>query len=210
MAASIRWLRRAGPIAYKLRRPALLMLSIAAAGSTLVAAPSAKTERTPPRESGSISSLAALVPPAPVPEVVPQQIDLPSLGVKAPVVPVGVGPDGAMGTPDNARDIAWWDGVAAGAGNALFAGHKDYNRRQGSFFRLVDLKPGDPIVVSGPQGVLTFVVAWVQQVDADTPAQSILGDQGEPVVTLITCGGAFDRRIRHYQDRIIVRGVLSA
>lgn len=148
--------------------------------------------------------------PTPGPEIRPTRIGLPTLGVDAPIVAVGIDEDGAMGTPGTADEVAWWDGMPVGAGNALFAGHKDWNHRQGSFFRIADLKPGDAIRLDGEGGSLEFHVEWVRQLGGDEEAvQDILGDAGKPVVTLITCGGEFDRRIRHYKDRVVVRAVLA-
>ncbi|HVE92988.1 MAG TPA: class F sortase [Actinomycetota bacterium] len=197
----------------RLRRPLVLVASVAALATPALPEPAAR--RTYARVASPVGAAVTVTPPpaptpTPVPEIVPTTIEMPSLAVSAPVVPVGIGPDGAMGTPGNAVDVAWWEGVPAGAGNALLAGHKDYNRRQGSFFRLKDLKPGDPVRVTGAQGVLEFKVEWVQQVSAEADAAEMLGDVGGPVLTLITCGGQFDRRIRHYRDRVVARAVLAA
>lgn len=147
--------------------------------------------------------------PTPVPVFRPEVVAIPALGVEAPIVPVGTEADGAMGTPDNEVDVGWWDQVPAGGGNTLLAGHVNWQGRPGSFGRLAELSEGDEIVVRGDGRELVYRVAWVEQVSADTPAAEILGDQGEPVVTLITCGGEFDRRIRSHRDRVIVRGVLA-
>jgi hypothetical protein len=44
------------------------------------------------------------------------------------------------------------------------------------------------------------------QVDKDElPAEELFRTGGPPTLTLITCGGAFDRSIRHYRDNIILR-----
>lgn len=148
--------------------------------------------------------------PVPVPVFVPESIDIPSIELAdAPIVPVGTEPDGAMGTPGNARDVAWWAGIRAGEGNALFAAHRDWKKEKGSFYSLSDLAEGDEVIVRGQGEELKFRIIWVEQVDADIDATEMLGDQGEPVVTLITCGGPFDRSIRHYEDRIVARGVLA-
>lgn len=195
---------------YALRRPLIVTACVVVSGASVLP----QTFATPrPRLTAAPLAVATPVPPpvaTPLLTIVPDRIQLPSLKVEAPVIPVGIESDGAMGTPSNARDVAWWDGLEVGAGNALLAGHKDYNRVQGSFFQLQALKPGDPIVIHGQAGTLTFVVEWVRQMDADSDATEILGPQPQPTLTLITCGGKFDRSIRHYQDRVVARAVLQA
>lgn len=191
-----------------LQRPAVVLLCVAASAAAavlpteaqvveqVVAAPVVTPAPTPPPT------------PTPVPVFRPEAVAIPKLGVEAPIIPVGTEADGAMGTPSNARDVAWWEGMEVGRGNALLAAHRDWNGAQGSFWGLKSLVPGDEVRVWGQGQELTFKVAWVEQVDADIPAGDILGEQGAPVLTLITCGGVFDRRVRHYQDRVIARAVL--
>jgi LPXTG-site transpeptidase (sortase) family protein len=156
--------------------------------------------------------VVAIAPtPTPVPVFIPSRIAIPALQVNAPIVPVGTESDGAMGTPKTATDVAWWQGMPAGRGNALFAGHSDWNGEPGTFQALGNLKPGDTVVVTGQGKSLTFRVTWVQLLSGGIDATSILGNQGAaPVVTLITCGGEFDTSIRHHLSRYVVRGVLTA
>lgn len=188
----------------RLRRPLVLgasaVVTAAALGVGGAAPEPAPVEAVPRRAS-----------PAPVPVFVPSDLSIPAIGLEtAPVVPVGTEPDGAMGTPKTAVDVAWHALTKPGAGNALFAAHRDWKKQPGSFYRLSDLKQGDEVVVRGEGKSLTFRVTWVEQMDGDVEATKILGDQGGPVVTLITCGGVFDRSVRHYQDRVVARAVLAA
>jgi LPXTG-site transpeptidase (sortase) family protein len=189
------------------RRWAVGAASVAAATAAFVPV------RTPAAPAVRVAApVATPVPtpsPSPVPVFRPVRLELPTLKVTAPIVSVGTDADGAMGTPKTAHEVAWWDGIMPGEGNALFAGHKDWNRRPGSFFRIGELKPGDPVVVQGDAVSLAFRVEWVKQVGGDSDGAEILGDAGHPVITLITCGGQFDRRIRHYKDRVVVRAVLA-
>src|SRR5436305_1690258 len=76
---------------------------------------------------------AAAFRPAPLPSAkpiasfTPARVELPSLGVQAPVVQVLTAHDGTMGSPSNATDIGWYPGVKPGSGNALFDSHHDWN-----------------------------------------------------------------------------------
>jgi sortase (surface protein transpeptidase) len=136
-------------------------------------------------------------------------MDIPRLGLSAPVVVVGTEADGAMGSPTNAVDIGWWQGRRVGEGNALFAAHHDWKGRLGSFYNLADLEKGDEIVVRGEGRSLVFLVAGKAQVDGDADPLGILTDTTEPIVTLITCGGPFDRSIGHHLERVVVQAVLA-
>ena len=156
------------------------------------------------------AAVVATPSPTPVPQFVPAQVIIPRLRVLSPTVPVGTEADGSMGTPKSAHEVAWWRGTRAGAGNLLLAGHSDWNGSPGSFAALGTMKPGDTVVVRGEGQALTFRVVWVRLLDGNIDATQLLGPQGAPVVTLITCGGVFDTSIRHHLSRYVVRGVLAA
>lgn len=197
---------------FAVRRQVLVCASVIVVASAVVAPAAEPADLPAPTIEAKQEFAGALSTPAPTPGplVRPERIVLPALGVDAPIVPVGVEEDGAMGTPGNGEDVAWWHGAEAGEGNALFAGHRDWKGAQGSFYDLKSLEPGDEIHVVGNGEELTFTVQWVRQVDAETPeAPDILDQTDEPVITLITCGGVFDRSIRHYTDRVIARAVLA-
>lgn len=186
------------------------VLSVMVAALSFVPPSQSAPVAAPPRVRATLVPVTP--PPAtPVPAFRPLRITMPTLGVDAPVVPVGIDPDGAMGTPSNGRDVAWWDGRLAGQDNALLAGHKDWRKQRGSFYSIGQMKPGDPVQLIGENGAaLAFRVQWVRQVPGNAnDVADILGEIGHPAVTLITCGGEFDRRVRHYQDRIVVRAVLA-
>ncbi|HVE92946.1 MAG TPA: class F sortase [Actinomycetota bacterium] len=147
--------------------------------------------------------------PGPFPE--PASVSLPTLGEQAPIVRVGVNLKGEMAVPTNARQVAWLDqGPFPGATqNAVLAGHKNYAGRVGTFNNLSRLGPGDPIVVEYAGRRWEYRTIWVRQYDPDTaPVQKLMGFTETHSVTLITCGGVFNRRTRHYEDRMIARGEL--
>jgi LPXTG-site transpeptidase (sortase) family protein len=140
----------------------------------------------------------------------PGEMEIPTIGVRAPVVPVGTEADGTMASPTGAVDVGWWNGRRPGEGNALFAAHVNWNGRLGSFYRLKELKPGDEIVVRGDGKTVTYKVAWVRNFDPNMDAADILGNEaGDQIATLITCGGVFDTSIGHHTERVVARAVLS-
>ena len=188
------------------RRPLTFSASVAVMAATVVVG------RVPAATPTPVSRAIVATPaPTPVPAFRPARVDIPKLGVSSPTVPVGTEPDGAMGTPKSAHEIAWWRGTPAGGkGNVLLAGHRDWNGVVGSFARLGTLKPGDIIVVSGEGHSLRYRVEWVRFLGRDIDATALLGPQGRPVATLITCAGAFDTSLRESLNRYVVRAALIA
>ena len=161
-----------------------------------------------PASTASTWTTAARAPTSPTPPV-PARLRIPSIGVDAPVVPVGLEPDGSMGIP-GASEVGWYQpGVRPGSprGSAVLAAHVDYGGRRGAFFELRRLPEGAEVFVVGPDGrELRFVVGERAQVDKqDLPVTELFRTGGPPALTLITCGGSFDRSARHYEDNIVVR-----
>jgi len=90
------------------------------------------------------------------PVAVPLELRMPSIGLTAPVVGVGITPENVMDAPmgpatdPSWRQAFWYRGSAipGAPSTALIAGHVDDPLgRPGVFFNLDDLRPGDPIVV---------------------------------------------------------------
>lgn len=148
---------------------------------------------------------------APDPGVVPQRLQIPSLGVDAPVVPVGLEGDGSMQIPGATESGWYWPGTAPGepSGSAVIAAHVDYAGQRGVFFDLRAVEVGSEISVLDEQGApLRYVVTERFQVDKDLlPIDELFRADGAHTLTLITCGGAFDRGARSYTDNIVVRAV---
>ena len=156
---------------------------------------------------------AAGAPPVsePVLPAVPTGLSIPSLGVLAPVVPVGLAEDRSMQIP-GVSEAGWYlPGRAPGSptGSAVIAAHVDFNERPGVFFELRGIQPGAEVVVTDAAGGKhRFVVTERTQVAKDrVPMQELFRTGGDPVLTLVTCGGAFDSGARSYSDNIIVRAV---
>lgn len=138
-------------------------------------------------------------------------VELPTLGVKAPVVRVGVGLDKMMVVPKTAHEIAWLDqGQFPGStNNAVLAGHVGYSRRAGSFARVGQLRPGDLIHVNIDGKRFTFKVVWNCSFGRHSPAaDKVMGYTETPSVTLITCGGGWDAAARTHTNRTAVRAEL--
>ena len=115
-----------------------------------------------------------------------------------------------MAIPHDVRTVGWYRfGVGPGApsGSAVLAGHVDDRiQGDGAFHRLAHLVVGDAVQVTLADGtVLTYRVTAVAHVaKAALPAGQVFARDGPPRLTLVTCGGDFDRAVGGYVDNVIV------
>lgn len=158
------------------------------------------------------TSLAAVLLMFPTPE--PASIEIPTVGVQAPVVRVGNTADRGMEIPSNVSDVGWWKhGPAPGeTGNAVMVAHVstrvDGVPTRGVFYDLIDLEIGDPVTVKNhgsAEGIVTFIVTEVAVIPKDElPWERIFTREGDPGLVLITCGGEFNGETRHFESNVIV------
>jgi sortase (surface protein transpeptidase) len=180
----------------------VIVTVVALAAATAAVLLAARLDRTPGAPTGPESTTAA-----PSQLGAPTWVTIPAIGVDSRLVGVGLKPDGAMQTPDFGT-AAWYDlGPKPGApGPAVVLAHVD-SKANGPdvFYRLRELKPGDQVTVHYPDRTITFAVtAKEQTAKTQLPAAKIWNDAKTPVLRLITCGGAFDRKAGSYLDNIIV------
>jgi sortase (surface protein transpeptidase) len=159
------------------------------------------------------------LPPAarPLGDALPLRIDIPDLGVQAPVVARGLDRQGAIDPPpfDRAGVVGWYAAGArpGAAGAALMVGHVDTETRPAVFYRLRALRPGETVRVIRDDGkVAEFTVDDVQVQDRDRfDARQAYGQHrpGRAELRLITCGGTYDRADRSYTANVIVSAYLT-
>lgn len=161
----------------------------------------AAVEQTPP-------------PPSNAPSV---RMVIERIGVDAPVVTMGVQPDGVPEVPQNGEDVAWYDFSAKpGQGsNAVFAGHYTWGGGPAVFWNLDELQEGDIIRVVFLDGrELVYRVFANFTVDPDDPdSLQVMAPSESDIITLITCGGTWvpDRSEPlggSYSERTIVQAEL--
>lgn len=167
----------------------------------------ADTPAIAPNEVGRLDELSVDIVPTPV------RLRIDRISVDAPVEPYGIDTDtGQMAVPQNVRDIGWYEyGPSPGQpGSAVLAAHVDLaGKGPGVFYRLRELEPGDRVSVSYDDGaVVAFVVQARVQYDKDElPLDTLFSRDGEPVLTLITCGGGFSESTRSYDSNVVVYAV---
>jgi LPXTG-site transpeptidase (sortase) family protein len=139
----------------------------------------------------------------------PSRIVIPSLAIDAPVISVGLKDDGSMEIP-GAAEAGWfklgaWPGDEVGS--AVLAGHVDHAHKPGVFIELRRLEVGSIIVLADETGrELRYTVSERFQVDKDElPTAELFRRNGPAILTLITCGGIFDRKHHSYRDNIVIR-----
>ncbi|MBU6530700.1 class F sortase [Streptomyces sp. NPDC057245] len=159
------------------------------------------------------------LPPAhaPLGDARPQRLDVPELGIRAPVMDRGLDTGGAIEPPpfDRPGSVGWYaDGVRPGAaGTALMVGHVDTETRPAVFYELSTLEPGETIRVARDDApAAEFTVDDVQVLTRDGfDAQQAYGprDTGRAELRLITCGGTFDRTTNSYTANVVVSAYLT-
>lgn len=153
---------------------------------------------------------------------------IPSAGVDAPIGQRHVGKDGVMANPTGPDDVILYDfsawpglgGWPGSGGNAVFAGHVDRAAHldyanvdylgPGVFFGLDRVKVGDTISLELEGQSLKYKVISSKELVADNgdwstvfAADPKLGD----MITIVTCGGDFNRTNHAYTNRLVVRAV---
>jgi sortase (surface protein transpeptidase) len=145
--------------------------------------------------------------PLPARPTGPMTITIPSIGVKAGIVGIGLQADGAMQTPDPDQ-VGWYKrGPRPGApGPAVLIGHLDSRTDPAVFYRLRELHPGDKILIRQRGGPTTkFIVQRLERHPKTAlPTNRIWPTTSKPLLRLITCGGSFNDATRHYRDNLIV------
>ncbi|MCI3930896.1 class F sortase [Streptomyces sp. AN091965] len=156
-------------------------------------------------------------PHEPLADARPQRVDVPSLGVRAPVVARGLDAVGAIDPPPYGQPgvVGWYGGgVRPGAaGAALLVGHVDTESRPAVFYHLSAVRPGEKVrVVRDDGAVAEFTVDDVQVIGRDDfDAKTAYGPrrEGRAELRLITCGGTFDRASRTYSANVVVSAYLT-
>jgi sortase (surface protein transpeptidase) len=156
-------------------------------------------------------------PAAPLGDALPQRVDIPRLGVQAPVVARGLDTEGAVDPPpfDQPGVVGWYGaGTKPGAeGAALLVGHVDTETRPAVFYKLSTLAPGATVRVVRSDGkVAEFTVDDVSVLPRDDfDARQAYGPHraGRAELRLITCGGTFDRATRSYTANVVVSAYLT-
>jgi LPXTG-site transpeptidase (sortase) family protein len=147
-------------------------------------------------------------------------------GIEAPLTYRKVPPSGVMPNPDGPDDVAYYDfsdfehyGGAPGlGGNSIFAGHVDSGSKacengtvpppcQAVLWDLNLLEPGDIIEIHANCDIYKYEVMTNEPISAslnDGTWDQIVSSTEEETLTIITCGGDFNRETSEYSNRQVV------
>jgi hypothetical protein len=141
----------------------------------------------------------------------PVSVAIPEIGVRSPLLRLGLNPDGSIQVPDvstSADEAAWYkNSVTPGQiGTAVIEGHVDSRVGPAVFFRLGALHPGDHIDVTLADGMTgVFRVTGVREYTKnDFPTEMIYGPTNYASLRVVTCGGTFDYASGHYLSSVVV------
>jgi len=143
----------------------------------------------------------------------PARIQVPSLGIDAPVEAAGIDiRQGVLAVPADIHETGWWaDGAAPGdaKGSVVIAGHVDSAKAGvGAFFTLKSAHRGTVVEVTSADGKKrSYKVTSVRVMAKAQLPTAIWSQAGPNHLVLVTCGGPFDAATRHYRDNVVVTAV---
>ncbi|MGW8557578.1 class F sortase [Streptomyces tubercidicus] len=162
------------------------------------------------------SSASPAVPDLALPRSAPKRLSIPQIAVNAPFTPLTIGPTGQLNAPPagDKNLVGWYkDGAAPGErGSAIIAGHVDTKTGPAVFLQLESLKTGSTINITREDGIIaTFKVDSVETFNkARFPNERVYADASTAQLRVITCGGAYDRKVKDYVDNVVVFAHLAS
>ena len=148
----------------------------------------------------------------------PTRIGIPGIGVDASIVVMGLDAERYPEVPNSGDEVAWYTfSTPPGRGsNAVFSGHVDWYYWgmpvEGVFYHLRELQIGDEITLDLEDGShLRYRVTGNVATAYDDPnVVDVMDPTSKEVITLITCGGTWQRDYSdpnggNYSHRVIVR-----
>jgi sortase (surface protein transpeptidase) len=171
-----------------------------------------RTPRTPPTaKSPTATKRSIKLAPVQIPR--PVWIDVPAIGVSAPVIPLGLNSDRTLQVPQDFGDTGWFtDGPEPGErGAAVIVGHMDSRSGPAVFYRLRALRAGDLIRIRLKDGskVRYVVDSGLAAPKSRFPTKLVYAPTRRPTLRLVTCDGTFDTSTGHYVDNYIVFATIA-
>jgi sortase (surface protein transpeptidase) len=136
-------------------------------------------------------------------------IDLPTIGISAPIVPVSV-EDGVLEVPPSVSTVGWWRRGASpkdSEGTVVLDVHRDSRKEgRGPFASAERLSPGDQVSLIDADGVthsyrVTTVTTYAKTA---LPYAELFRQDGPARMVLVTCGGAYDKSGGGWDSNVVV------
>jgi len=146
---------------------------------------------------------------------VPQLLIVPSIGLKAPIIPISVDANRVLTPPADVHEVGWWRRSAkpgAATGQTLITGHTVHTGG-GVMNRLGDLRPGAVVQVKTKLGVVEYRATKVfvyTKAELAKHVNDLFGQQRpHNRLVLITCtgwtGSEYTSNIIVFADQLGVR-----
>jgi len=137
----------------------------------------------------------------------PVSVSIPALQIQEDLVELNV-VSGVLQVPTDYAEVGWWrDGPAPGApGSAVLVGHVDSPTAPAVFYELSSIQIGDEVVIRRADGTkAAFRVTDATLYPRESfPSSRVYREHGRPTLTLVTCGGSYDRAAGYYTDNLVV------
>jgi len=152
---------------------------------------------------------------APLARSTPMQLSVPSIGLTAPLLGLGMDSRGAPELPpfSQPRTAGWLrDSVTPGeAGTAVLVGHVDTRTGPAVMWNLSAVRPGALVEVSRLDGTTALFTVDRLKAYAKSgfPAALVYGPTPDAELRIITCGGGFDRAHQEYTGNVVLFAHLS-
>lgn len=148
-----------------------------------------------------------------VPAGQPREVELPALGKSGCIQKVGVDQEDKIAVPTSIHVAGWFvDSPLPGEkGVSIIDGHVQGRYEDGIFKNINSLKQGETIKIEyGNGSVREFKVVDTDDYSVEQASQEQFKqlDNITNQLTLLTCGGNFDRASESYDQRTIVRATL--
>jgi sortase (surface protein transpeptidase) len=210
--ASAVWAAHARMLSAAMLGAGLLAAGAGAAGLVVAHTSSAPSARPAARPSPVAAPSGHTIAPVSLSAVQqtpkPVWLTIPAIGVKAPIIDLGLNRNGTLQVPGTTTVVGWYtNSPRPGAtGSAIIAGHVDSRSGPGVFFWLRTMRPGERIYVRRADGTLAvFTVTAVQMyAKARFPTAAVYGSVPDAELRLITCGGTFDYARGSYLSNVVV------
>lgn len=143
----------------------------------------------------------------------PSRLRIGSIGVDAVIGTLGLNRDGTVQVPADPRQVGWYRlGPRPGqSGSAVLLGHVDSLTGPAVFYRLKAIPLGARIqvVLAGGRTLLFTVDDVSTYLNWNFPASAVYRNRGVATLTLVTCGGTYDKARGGYQANVVVTADLD-
>lgn len=148
-----------------------------------------------------------------VPDNEPRSIDIESIGVSGCIHKVGTDQHGNIAVPTNIHLAGWYveSAVPGEKGVSIIDGHVLGRYNDAIFANLAKLKSGDLVKIQfGDESWKEFEVVDINNYSVEQATEELfsVANEVEQQLTLITCGGEYDKDAQTYDERVFVRARL--